>query len=251
MADAWSIEWPSMPDTRPPPAAPSPTLIAIAGGRFLMGRDDRRRDERPSHSVELSPFRAAQSAVTNAEYARYLSASAADAPRFWRDPALNPAGQPVVGVSWHEAMAYCAWLGASSGRPYRLPTEAEREFAALGGLSSVDWPWGSVEPEEFEPLHFVATATAPHVPRPACANGYGLRCMAENVHEWCLDFYARDAYAAALPSDPRGPTEGARRASRGGSWRHKIKFTRVTARSSLVAEYRYNDYGFRVYADAE
>ena len=74
--------------------------------------------------------------------------------------------------------------------------------------------------------------------------------MADNVHEWCSDWYARDYYVDSPRMDPRGPADGTRRASRGGSWRHRIKFTRVSARSSLSPNYRYNDYGFRVYADA-
>ena len=232
-----------------------PTLVALPGGRFRMGRDDRRPDERPAHWVTLAPFRAAVSPVTNAEYARYLAAKGGrggvTAPRFWDDKALNAPGQPVVGVSWDEATAYCAWLRERTGTPYRLPTEAEREFAALGGLSGVDWPWGDGAPEGQAGLGCVADAEAPHAPSAACANGYGLRCMAENVHEWCTDYYARTGYGAGEAVDPRGPSQGTRRASRGGSWRHRVKFTRVSARSSLVPSYRYNDYGFRVYADAE
>ena len=75
--------------------------------------------------------------------------------------------------------------------------------------------------------------------------------MADNVHEWCSDWYDRAWYERSPSDSPFGPPTGKRRASRGGSWRHKIKFTRVSARSSLDPSYRYNDYGFRVYADAQ
>src|SRR5690606_11083322 len=95
----------------------------------------------------------------------------------------------------------------------------------------------------------LATLDRPHVPAPECANGYGLRCMAENVHEWCSDWYDKDYYAVSPPAGPRGPETGKRRASRGGSWRHSTKFTRLTARASLDPGFRYNDFGFRVYAD--
>jgi formylglycine-generating enzyme required for sulfatase activity len=74
--------------------------------------------------------------------------------------------------------------------------------------------------------------------------------MAENVHEWCSDWYDANYYGQSPAVSPRGPDTGVRRASRGGAWRHSVKFTRLTARSSLPPDYRYNDYGFRVYADA-
>ena len=113
----------------------------------------------------------------------------------------------------------------------------------------LDWPWGKVDPGKYAPLSFVTEASGPHVPREACANDFGLLCMAENVHEWCSDVYTRDFYMSSPREDPVGPAAGMRRASRGGSWRHSVKFTRVSARSSLSPTARYNDYGFRLYAD--
>jgi formylglycine-generating enzyme required for sulfatase activity len=230
----------------------------LPGGEFMMGHDGFRPDERPAHKVLLAPFRAAVSPVTNAEYARFMNATGAEPPRFFADPILNPVEQPVVGVSWHEAQAYCAWLSAARDgavfrlptEAFRLPTEAEREYAARGGRAGLEWPWGNVDPGEYAPLTFVAEASGPHVPREVCANDFGLLCMAENVHEWCSDVYARDFYASSPREAPAGPAAGTRRASRGGSWRHSIKFTRVSARSSLSPTYRYNDYGFRLYMDS-
>lgn len=224
-----------------------PPLVPVPGGRFVMGRANTRKDEAPPHEVTVLPFRAAVTPVTNAEYARFVAETAHEPPPFLDDARFSAPGQPVVGVNWFDAAAYCEWLSSRTGTAFRLPTEAEREFASLGGLSDVDWPWESdAHPLDAE----ISAATSPHVPDEACANGYGLRCMGENVHEWCADWYDAAYYSDSPPRDPRGPATGRRRVSRGGSWRHSVKYTRLTARASLAPEFRYNDFGFRVYADA-
>ena len=226
-------------------------LIELAGGAFIMGADDQRRDERPAHRVCLGPFRAAPRPVSNRQYAAFVEQTAASPPPFWSQEHFCILKAPVVGISWHDAVAYCHWLGELTGIALRLPTEAEREYAARGGIAQADWP----EPQESWPddlsRALVANTEHPHVPLEACRNAFGLYCIADNVHEWCSDWYDRSYYATSPSEAPTGPAQGVRRASRGGSWRHRIKFTRVSARSSLSPNYRYNDYGFRVYADAE
>src|SRR5205814_5045168 len=82
-------------------------------------------------------------------------------------------------------------------------------------------------------------------------NGYGLFDICENVHEWCSDWYDPLYYGSSPEEDPRGPSSGTRRASRGGAWRHQIKIARCAARSSIPPEFRYADYGFRVASDAK
>ena len=226
-------------------------LIALPGGTFIMGADDQRRDERPAHSVTLAPFRAAERPVTNAQYAEYVEHAKASPPPFWSQEGFQIPDAPVVGVSWHDALAYCEWLSGQVGVRFRLPTEAEREHAARGGLSEADWPAASTDWPDEAARASIAGAEHPHVPLDVCRNGFGLYCMADNVHEWCSDWYDRNYYAVSPGKSPQGPSTGTKRASRGGSWRHRIKFTRVSARSSLSSNYRYNDYGFRVYADAE
>lgn len=223
-----------------------PPLVLIEGGEFVMGRDDRRDDERPAHRVRIGPFRAAVAPVTNAEYARFAAATGASAPPFLGDPRFSDPDQPAVGIGWFEALAFCDWLSNVTGVRFRLPTEAEREFASRGGLTGGDWPWATAHPVE----DWIASLDQPHIPRPACANGYGLRCLAENVHEWCSDWYAPTWYASSPCDAPSGPADGKRRVARGGAWRHSVKFTRVTARSSLDPKFHYNDFGFRVYASA-
>ena len=226
-------------------------LISLPGGSFLMGADDRRRDECPAHLVRVPPFRAAARPVSNEQYQRFVDDAERSPPPFWRESRFRVGGAPVVGVSWFDAVAYCEWLSEQVGVRCRLPTEAEREYAARGGIDSADWPQPEPDWADQRVRATVASAEAPHVPLDVCRNGFGLLCMADNVHEWCSDWYDRAYYQRSPTQSPSGPDVGVRRASRGGSWRHRIKFTRVSARSSLSPGYRYNDYGFRVYADAE
>jgi len=212
-----------------------------------MGCDAGRPDERPPHMVTLKPFRAALRPVSNHEYLAFVTATGRQVPPFIEDERFLQHDQPVVGVSWHDAVAYCRWLESVTGTAFRLPTEAEREYAARGGLHGAAWPWGEESPEQRKGIQEIAQLEQPHVPSPVCSNGYGLMCMADNVHEWCNDWYVSN-YDHSLPVESQeGPLAANRKASRGGSWRHQIKFNRVSARSSLNPGFRYNDYGFRVY----
>lgn len=223
-------------------------FVSLPGGRFEMGSAGR-PDELPVHAVTVDAFAAALAPVTNAEYAHYLDATAVEPPRFWHDERFNAPRQPVVGISWSEAVAYCEWLSALLGRRCRLPSEAEREYAARGGEPGRLYPWGD-EVLSDGPFAFGAAGTdRPLLIGTTPPNGYGLYHMGENVHEWCTDWYDARGYID-VPLDPAGEApEGTRRASRGGSWRHRVKVSRIAARSSLAPERQYNDYGFRVYAD--
>ena len=215
-----------------------PEMLHIRGGEAVFGCDTGRPDERPARMVALPDFQAARRPITNAEYLAFVQATGHQLPGFIEDERFSGPEQPVVGVSWHDANAYCAWLRSVTGLAFRLPSEAEREYAARGGLAGADWPWGEEPPDQCAELMDIARLERPHVPGPVCCNGFGLMCMADNVHEWCQDWYV---------AGPGAPPSAKRKSSRGGSWRHAIKFTRVSARSSIPPEYQYNDYGFRVY----
>ncbi|MBM2812562.1 MAG: hypothetical protein HW416_3321 [Chloroflexi bacterium] len=226
-----------------------PLLCEIPVGTFTMGCEQGEFDERPAHLAHVDGFMLARFPVTNLEYAVFLEMTAVSPPRFWNDEHFNRPMQPVVGISWFEAVAYCDWLTGTFGRRFRLPTEPEREWAALGGLPFARYPWGDDEP----------TLTGPWAPgssgqdRPvfvsdAAPNGYGLCHMCDNVHEWCGDWWDPGYYAVSPRDNPQGPPTGERRASRGGAWRHYLKFSRCSARSSLPPSFQYNDYGFRVAA---
>ena len=224
-----------------------PLLVTVSGGVFAMGSAAGRPDERPVHCIRLPAFRAAVRPLSNAEYARFVRATGSPPPKFFHDPRFSDPDQPVVGVSWFDANAYCHWLACQTGIPFRLPTEAEREFTARDDLGDADRFSRPGDPPRATTR--VARLDRPHRPAPQCGNGYGIRCMAENVHEWCSDWYAPDYYSRSPAAAPAGPARGTRRVSRGGSWRHAVKVTRLTARSSLDPARCYNDFGFRVYTD--
>jgi formylglycine-generating enzyme required for sulfatase activity len=223
------------------------STVLIPAGAFVMGDDAGRADERPAHEVYVSAFAMALLPVTNREYASFLAATGHEEPRFWHDARFSAPEQPVVGVSWHDAVAYCAWLSAATGRRWRLPTEAEREKACRGGIERRPYPWG----DDAGPEGGRFAQDAPFAVGRSAPNGYGLLDMAYNVHEWCSDWYDANYYTRSPERDPQGPATGTRRASRGGAWRHQVKVSRCAARSSLDPSFRYNDYGFRLVADIE
>jgi formylglycine-generating enzyme required for sulfatase activity len=220
-----------------------PRAVAVPGGRFAMGSESGRPDEAPVHQALVEAFDLGLTPVTNAEYAPFLEAGAAVPPPWWDDPAYSAPEQPAVGVSWHEASAFAAWLSERSGETWRLPTEAEWERAARGGLEGGTTAWGETLPEGEVPECSLSGPWRVGRGRP---NGFGLLDVGTVVHEWCLDWYAPDYYREAPLRDPRGPEEGVRRSSRGGSWRHRVRWSPPAARSSLPPEFHYADYGFRL-----
>jgi sulfatase modifying factor 1 len=179
-------------------------------------------------AATLFGFHLGRTPVTNVEYAACVASGRAHEPPWWRDPAFDAADQPVVGVTWFEAADFAAWLTELTRERWRLPTEAEWEHAACGGLVGPATAWGDALPEGEIPQGPLAGPWPAGRGRP---NGFGLHDMGTIVHEWCLDWF--DAAQS-------------RRASRGGSWRHHVRWSPPHARSSLPPEYRYADYGFRV-----
>jgi formylglycine-generating enzyme required for sulfatase activity len=225
-----------------------PALASIPQGWFLMGSDSGQDNERPVHRVWLDEFALAACQVTNADYARFLQAAGVTPPPFWDDSMFNHPDQPVVGVSWFEAVQYCDWLSSLSGRAYRLPSEAEWERAARGGAEGRLFPWGD-EPPNSRAGYGERWKTGPEAVAHSEPNGLGIYDICENVHEWCRDWYSANYYAHSPERNPAGPESGSRRASRGGSWRHHIKVARCAARSSIPPDFHYADYGFRLACD--
>ena len=220
-------------------------LVAIPAGWFRMGWEDGLPDARPAHAVWLDAFRMARAPVTNAEYRAFLEVSGISPPPFWNDSRFADPRQPVVGVTWADAVGFCAWLTEECGDLHRLPSEAEWERGARGGQDGARYPWGD-EP----PAHWFGSGSGP-LPAPprvghGPANGFGLTDLTGVVHEWCLDWYAADSYGSDPVQAPAGPPDGTRRVSRGGAWRHQEPWSPVGHRSSLPPHLRYSDYGFRV-----
>ena len=213
-----------------------PETVPIPRGRLVIG------EASGQAAVEIAPFLLGRTPVTNREYSGFLASGRAAPPLWWNDPDFRAPRQPVVGVTWAEAVGYCSWLAETAGGRWRLPTEQEWEFAACGGLAAPRTAWGdSIPPGEIPegPL------AGPWEAGRGVPNGYGLLDMGTIVHEWCANWREPDASSHAATTSPR------RRASRGGSWRHRIRWTSPAARSSLPPDYRYSDYGFRVLREME
>jgi sulfatase modifying factor 1 len=227
-------------------ATATPDIVIIPEGSFLMGSEQQQENERPCHRVWLDRFGIGKFPITNMEYKLFLEATQTSAPPFWVDPMFSDPEQPAVGVNWDDALAYCRWLSDRTGGEFRLPTEAEWERAARGGREGALYPWGNEPPWEKPYSGFDAKRGGPAHVGINEPNDFGLYDMSEGVHEWCSDYYDYDYYRYSPERNPQGPNFGERRVSRGGSWRHRIKFSRCAARSSLPPSFKYADYGFRI-----
>ena len=276
-------------------------LIDLPGGVFRMGCADSpypADGEGPVRQVELRPFALAATTVTNADFAGFVQATGyrTDAERygwsfvfagllphgfpptravaaapwwrqvvgaFWRRPEgpgsalTGREDHPVVHVSWSDASAYCSWAGG------RLPTEAEWEFAARGGLEQQPYPWGdqltpggrhmmnvwqgSFPDNNSAEDGYVGTAPADAYP----ANAFGLRSMTGNVWEWCSDWFSTQFHHRARRIDPTGPMVGTARVLRGGSFLCHSSYClryRTSARMGNTPDSSSGNVGFRVAA---
>jgi formylglycine-generating enzyme required for sulfatase activity len=231
-------------------------LSYISAGTFLMGSEDGDDDEQPVHSVTLDAFWMDQTEVTNGMYAQCVTAGACSSPRdtgsdtrnsYYSDAAY--ADYPVIYVDWNQAVAYCEWAGR------QLPTEAQWEYAARGGLAGALYPWGNTFDGELANSCDANCSldwsnpnfddgygdTAPVGSYPA--NGYGLYDMAGNVWEWVADWYG--LYSSAAVENPTGPASGEYRLLRGGSWSSDEYLLRVSYRNWYPPDFTDLSLGFR------
>ncbi len=208
----------------------SAEMVLIPAGEFQMGDSFNEGDsgERPVHTVYLDAFYIDVYEVTNAQYKKFV-----DATGQWNDPRFNQPNQPVVGVSWHDAAAYAQWAGK------RLPTEAEWEKAARGGLVGKRYPWGDSIDHSKANYGRSVDRTTPVGKYPP--NGYGTYDMAGNVWEWCMDEYDSGFYAKSPKNNPVAggviqfvdndfTNVKTLRVLRGGCWDYAPDFVRVANR---------------------
>ncbi len=221
-------------------------MVVIPEGAFLMGSEDGADNEKPVHRVWVDSFMIGKFPVTHAQYKIFFAETDSPEPSFWSEEMFSHPDKPVVGTSWHDAVAYCDWLSRRAGHRFRLPTEAEWERAARGQSEGKKYPWGDEPPWERPFSGYDLETEGPQRVGLNEPNEFGLYDMSEGVHEWCSDYYDPGYYRNSPERNPQGPPSGQRRASRGGSWRHRIKFSRCAARSSLNPSFKYADYGFRV-----
>ena len=259
-------------------------MVLINGGKFLMGTEDGMSYEAPVHEVTIKSFWMDRHEVTVAEFSMFVSATGykTDAEKFgwsgafdlktgewkrtkganWRHPdaprSEAASNEPVCQVSWNDAAAYTKWAGK------RLPTEAEWEYAARGGLVQKKYSWGDELRPNGKPLAnwwqgnfpdqntgedgFIGRAPVESFP----PNGFGLYDVTGNVWEWCADWYTDDYYLKSARDDPRGPDDGKERVIRGGSWMCAENFCtnyRVASRSQATPDSGLNNLGFRCVRD--
>ncbi len=206
-------------------------MVLIPAGEFRMGSDAGEPDEEPVHEVYIDAFYMDVYEVTNALYRKFMDATGHKTPKYWDDPRYNAPDQPVVGVNWHDAMAYCKWADK------RLPTEAEWEKAARGGLAGKIYPWGDDIPRGRE-ADSGAGGNQQSGALPVgsfVSNGYGLHDMDGNAWEWCADWDGEAYYAESPDRNPTGPSSRKTRVMRGGSW-----FANVYTPLSVSYRYSYN-----------
>ena len=238
-------------------------FLWIPGGRFRMGLEEvwpgmEKYDKAslPAHWVEVSPFWLGETAVTNGQYEKFLQATGYKEPESWRDRRFNGPEQPVIGVTWPDARAFCEWLSGLLDRQVDLPTESQWEFAARGTENRL-YPWGDQTPDES--LADFGQEWQTGQPRPVGsfpggAGPYGTLDQAGNVWEWCRNVAREDDYKGrgdlmVYPFEGEGSDQDPRTtvpACRGGSWDFSAQYLRAAYRSGLGADVAYDNLGFRV-----
>jgi sulfatase modifying factor 1 len=252
-----------------------PRFACIPAGEFSMGSDDGHDDERPARRVFLDAWHLSVHAVTNQHYAEFLRATGHPppavrelplvvtpahetafrelaAPYAWRSKAwpADRARHPVTLVTFADALGYCGWPSERIARDVRLPSEAEWERAARGGLEGRRYPWGDdadLSRANYLPDPGLKRYRGTRPVGSYAPNPFGLYDMAGNVWEWVADWYAPDAYRTGETRNPKGPDVSTLRIVRGGSWiTHDVDQLRCAHRHKVPADTYAYSIGFRV-----
>jgi formylglycine-generating enzyme required for sulfatase activity len=234
-------------------------MFLVPSGELIMGNPfpGAPPNETPHFRVTITRFYMSRFPITNAHYEAFDPSHKSK-----RAPATGDR-HPVVYVSSLEAMKFCQWLSMRERKKYRLPTEAEWEYAAKG-TDGRKYPWGNFD-KRGDLANFADKNTSfawsdsqvddgypessPVGSFPRGASPFGIEDMAGNVWEWCGDFF--EAYKSTSKTDPRGPTNGTKRVYRGGSWKSRFASLRTTARSANLPNFSCNDLGFRIVCECE
>ena len=228
-------------------------MVAIPAGWFVMGSDpsvdrDAGPQEQPQRWIYLDSFMLDRYEVTNVHYLRFVLGTGAAVPPYWKDDPFpdKVARHPVIGVSWHDADAYCRWAGK------RLPTEAEWEKAARGTEGRL-FPWGK-QPAGWGRSNIAHAGSKRGRIYPPLANVdryeegrslYGVYQMAGNVAEWTADWFDPDYYQYGTSYNPDGPSVGQQKVFRGGSWNEDPEVARSAGRGANPTDHRSYLIGFR------
>lgn len=223
-------------------------MVLVTGGHFLMGSNHNANSlAYPAHPVQVAAFYMDVKEVSNSQYMIFCEATGHKYPEFWgmdiyRSGPDYP-DHPVLGVSQFDATEYAEWAGK------RLPTEAEWEYAARGGLEGISFPYGE------EADRTLARINDPHADKGPvrCGsyppNGFGLFDMSGNVWEWTQDWFDSNYYNASPSENPEGPAKGVFKVLRGGGWHSGPGCTTVFHRNALPMHWVDMAGGFRCVKD--
>lgn len=225
--------------------------------------EDCEEDELPTREVNLSDFWMGKYEVTNEEFVLFLQdkGNQEEGGATWYNSRYGKITEgkdgfevssgyekhPITGVSWYAARAYANWLGEKTGQTYRLPTEAEWEFAARGGTGSQGYRYAGSNDIAEVAWYRGNSGNTTHPNGDLKANELGIHDMSGNVFEWCSDWYGAYEREKGVINDPKGPVEGNRRVLRGGSWYYNVNIARVSFRNYFsYPDYWFNFIGFRL-----
>ncbi|UCD56613.1 MAG: formylglycine-generating enzyme family protein [Candidatus Hydrogenedentota bacterium] len=219
-------------------------MVLIPAGKFIMGSpdDEGYGGERPQHEVSIDSFYMSKHEVTFEQYDLFCEKTGRSKPS---DRGWGRGKRPVINVTWYDAVAFCDWLSELSGDRYRLPTEAEWEYACRAGTTT---QYGLGDGAHDLGLYAWYSGNAGKRTHPVGnlkANAWGLHDMHGNVWEWCSDWYDESYYGRSPSSNPTGPTNGQNRVRRGGSWGGDARDLRSANRNYASPDVAGSFFGFR------
>jgi iron(II)-dependent oxidoreductase len=218
-------------------------MILIPAGEFIAGNDEGEESEKPARKVWVDAFYIDKYEVTNSQFREFVRSTNHRPPVFLYQKRLGVDNQPVVGVSWYDAVAYAKWTGK------RLPTEAEWEKAARG-IDGRKYPWGTVwDKEKNNSAESKMMQPAPVGSFPGGASPFGVMDMAGNVWEWTADWFVNNYYTFAPSKNPKGARFGTTRSVRGGSWVESPELLTTSYRKGVLPTLRTSNTGFRCVMD--